>query len=123
MTYFKARAAGSGGSHTPVLIGTYTGNQSIDVSEYKRSTDTIDNFLVEITSINGARNNYYAGGSAASSGASYIQIATTNITKSLSDYMLNISVGNVSASSYVYGNVSPSSFSVSATMTYNLYHI
>ena len=122
MAFFKARV-GSGGSPTPTLIGTYTGNQSIDVSEYKRSADTVNNFLVEITSINGATQNYYCSGSLASTGTTSIQISTTNITKSLSDYMLNISVGNVSASSNMYGNVSPNPISVSATITYKLYHI
>ena len=41
------------GGGTAQLVGTYTGNQSINVASYKRSTDTANNFIVEITSVSG----------------------------------------------------------------------
>ena len=34
-------------SNGPTLIGTYSGNQTIDVSSYIKSGDTADNFLIE----------------------------------------------------------------------------
>lgn len=42
----------------PVLIGTYTGDKTIDVASYKRSTDTVNNFIIEFVSTSGSINKY-----------------------------------------------------------------
>lgn len=48
--FFETNLGGGGGSAEVQLVGTYSGNQNIDVSEFLRPTDTVDNFIVEIYS-------------------------------------------------------------------------
>ena len=46
------------GTLEPQLVGTFTGNQSINVSGWKRSTDSVNNFIVEIISSNTFKNTF-----------------------------------------------------------------
>lgn len=53
MAIAKINNIGGGGGGAE-LIGTYTGNNNINVSGYINPADTIDNFIIEIISVNAA---------------------------------------------------------------------
>lgn len=78
------------------LIGTFTGNQTIDVSQYLGTNDTVDNFIVEIVSVNGSTGGMEGGRDY----WSHVQIYPTTISKSLANNNLTISGATVNVRVY-----------------------
>lgn len=93
-------------------IGTYTGNRTIDVSSYKKSRDTVSNFLVELSSTS-----VRAGNSHSCSDTDNNQSGGSTFSKSLSGNNLVISgttANTTNGNGYVWGN---------CTITYKVYHV
>lgn len=106
---------GGGGGAT--LIGTYSGNQTIDVSEYLQSGDTVDNFIVEVTG--------WTSGSTSqppiSSKATYYGVlAATTIGKSLNGTTLSTSGMSASGGMYTSGW---GTFYATRAINYKVYHV
>jgi hypothetical protein len=104
------------GGDGATLVGTYTGNQTIDVSSYKRSTDTADNFLVEWTGWKWTRTGFKTDGSGIA-GCVY----TTSITNSLSGNNLTVTGAFAIYSIKGWDNSILSSATVNAT--WKLWHV
>jgi hypothetical protein len=102
---------------SPVLIGTYTGGQSINVSSYKRSTDTVNNFMVEYYSISSG----YAGGVRVGP-AVRAYLKSFAISKSLSGNTLSVSASGVVMMQKDNSGWSDYT-SASVTVSYRVYHI
>ena len=106
---------GGGGGAT--LIGTYSGNQTIDVSEYLQSGDTVDNFIVEVTG--------WTSGSTSqppiSSKATYYGVlAATTIGKSLNGTTLSTSGMSASGGMYTSGW---GTYYATRSINYKVYHV
>ena len=80
----------------PVLIGTYTGDKTINVESYKRSTDTVDNFIIEFVSTSGSISKY-----------------TTNLSDTI--------YGTVTSSGYFSKSLSGTSLTVKARLYLRVY--
>lgn len=113
MAYIRS---GGGGASAPVLIGSYSGNQNIDVSNYKRESDTVDNFWVVVTSVS------------AISATKYFN-PSSNFTMTRSAIVPAKSLtGNTLVTTGMYGTISTRAESgqtstVSETLSYNVYHV
>jgi hypothetical protein len=100
----------------PELVGTYTGNQTVNVSAYIRPTDTVDNFIVEIYShplcysgdIIGDRNTDHYGA-----------ISASSLSKTLSGN--NLVVSGMTDTVSVHGKRGTSSNS--RNFSWRLYHV
>ena len=101
------------------LVGSYTGNQTIDVSAYIKEGDTKDNFIVEIVSVN-SNTNTFSGAIAYSSGYSNVKVNGNTISKSLSGNNLTISGATVGASAFFYDT---GTHSTSSTISYKVWHV
>lgn len=104
-----------------ILIGTYSGNKSIDVSAYLKSNNTVDNFIIEVTgwsSATGSGNNKPP--TSGSSSGYYASLSATSITKSLSGNTLTIS--DATATAQVKSDWG-TGWAVSSKINYKLYHI
>lgn len=86
----------NGGKSAPVLVGTYSGNKTIDVSSYKRASDTVDNFIIETTSIP-------AKTSTTASGSCYVKMGALNLSKTLSGNNLVVSGMEMNGAFYANG--------------------
>lgn len=110
----KKMAGGGGGGDTEMqLIGTYRGNQTIDVSEYKKDGDALNNFIIEIISANSATTGERASGSRAQA-----NIAGFTVSKSLSGNSLV--VGGMTQVLTCYNSWDP--MKATQTLTYNVWH-
>lgn len=110
------KKVGGGESKTgPQLIGTYSGNRSIDVSSYLKEGDTVSNFIIEIASVTTSTT------CSAPSGMQRSGSNSASMSKSLSGNILTISAPSASWSySYSGGSQSVSS---SASYSYRVYHV
>lgn len=108
---------GSSGSGGAELIGSYTGNQTVDVSQYIRSGDTAeDNFIVETYShpaqssgsITGDRNTDHYG-----------YISGSSLSKTLSGN--NLTVSGMTDTVSVHGKRGTNS--QSRNFSWRLYHV
>lgn len=110
----------SGGGTTPTgptLIGTYSGNKTVDVSAYIKSGDTADNFIVEMyscgssstSSFTGDKNQTYYGG-----------IIGFSLTKTLSG--TNLVVSGAQAKGYVDGSNINRRYTTE-NISWRLYHV
>ena len=105
------------------LIGTYSGNKTINVSSYKRSTDTVNNFIIEITSVGAGTTSYK------DTSTDWIRpranFAGSSPTKSLSGN--NLVVSNASTTVYLQMWNSSKGWSNQAsatcTYTYKVWHV
>ena len=95
------------------LVGSYTGDQTIDVTVYLKEGDTVDNFIIEPKSVTVSANN-----NKACNDTNNRVNRTFTFSKTLSGNSLVISgtggSTTVSGNPYVWG---------SSTLTYNIYHI
>lgn len=80
------------------LVGSYAGNQTIDVSQYLRSEDTIDNFIVELTSIGSSSSSSGSDSRGTSYWGNNISCGGSTLSKSISGTNLVISGAAVGAS-------------------------
>lgn len=100
----------------PELVGTYSGNQTVDVSSYMRPSDTVNNFIVEITShpycnsgdITGDRNTDHYG-----------DVSSSSLSKTLSGN--NLVVSGMTDTVTVHGKLGTSSRS--RNFSWRLYHV
>ena len=70
------------------LVGTYSGNKTIDVSSFIKSGDTADNFIIEVTGLSSTTaSKGYEGGYADDF---YANAGGSTITKTLTDGSLSI---------------------------------
>ena len=109
----------NGGSSGAQLVGTYTGNQTVDVSSYLNSGDTIDNFLVETYSASGMASSLTTSSKAW--GSCYGRNAAFTISKSLSGN--NLSVSGEGNSGYLATANQGTQGSTSRSFTWKLYHV
>ena len=101
----------------PVLIGSYTGDKTINVSSYKRSTDTANNFIIEFTSVAASCNGVYelndrVYGSVTSSGYFSKSLSGSNLTVKARIYLRVYQSYQPAMNMSAYGNIS-----------YKVYHI
>ena len=100
----------------PTLIGTYSGNQTVNVSSYIKSGDTVDNFIVETYShpaqssgsITGDRNTDHYG-----------YISGSSLSKTLSGD--NLVVSGMTDTVSVHGKLGTNSRS--RNFSWRLYHV
>lgn len=110
------KKVGGGESKTgPQLIGTYSGNQSINVSQYLNPGDTVSNFIIEIASVT----TYTECG--APSGMQRSGSSSASMSKSLSGNTLSISAPSA-AWSFSYSGGSQYIRST-ASYSYRVYHV
>ena len=116
MAYFSSTGAGKGKELH--LIGTYDGNQSnIDVSEYIKTGDTIDNFIVVFKGFN--RGSGAGIVTCYNSGYSSVSMSATTLSKTLNNNRLTISGASQLGSFSAYGS---GSFGISDSIKYELYY-
>lgn len=100
----------------PTLIGSYSGNKTVDVSSYIRSTDTVNNFIVETYS-------HPAQGSGSIIGDSNTDhngyISGSSLSKTLSGN--NLTVSGMTDTVSVSGKRGTSS--KSRNFSWRLYHV
>jgi hypothetical protein len=100
-------------------IGSYTGNQSINVSAYKRSGDTVNNFVIEVTSPSSAFTGFSDRLEDITAGASGFVPS-----KSLSGNTLSITAsGSATISGRDAQGQSGQKASTSFSLTYNVWYI
>ena len=116
------RGNGGGGSGAE-LIGTYSGNQTVDVSEYIRPTDTVDNFIVEVISISGGATAKYNPDSSWIWPRGYYSGITPS--KSLSGNTLTLSnmTGTIAIQLYNSSQGYQSKNTASSNITYKVWHV
>ena len=109
---------GGGGA---TLIGSYTGNQTIDVSSYLQSGDTADNFIVELISSNTASNSRTNSDRPGTNWVLNVRSSGTTIVKTLNGNNLEITGASINASSWLtsWG----STLTATANVNYNIYYI
>ena len=92
------KKSGGGGVQ---LVGTFSGNQTIDVSSYLNPGDTADNFLIEILSI--ASNRWTRNLATAGSGYSWVEVTASALEKTLSGTSLIVSSAQARGTGFFYG--------------------
>lgn len=111
----------NGMSTKAVLIGTYSGNKTINVSSYIKSGDTKDNFIIEVTgwsAVSGSGDNTPPKSGSAS--GYYASLSANSISKSLSGN--NLTISGAVATAQVKSDWG-TGWGVSANISYKLYRI
>ena len=108
-------------SNKPVLIGQYSGNQTIDVSEYLKPNDTVDNFIIEMISASSAsasascKDGYDSSGSGTASGFT--------VSKTINGTNLVISGAQQNVNGRASGWAGQRNGNTTQTITFKLYHV
>lgn len=110
------------GTLEPQLVGTFTGNQSIDVSQWKRETDTVNNFLIEMTNINGGSSSVTGPESWGGDWTARATTSSSTISKSLNENTLVINGASTSCD-LINTGLSYEHHRHTISLTYKVYHI
>lgn len=118
MAYFNANKSSG---NEPILIGSYSGNQNINVSDYLKNGDTANNFFVVVSGCSGNTHTWYQKYNIPNTGGSQTIANPFTITKTLSGNTL--SVGGMVVGARVIGYAVGEMPGCSANINWQLYYI